>query len=93
MSNTRAISTANGPGSICTRVPLAWIDFEEEMAVVESSTEFVDFWNDILVPKFTKYRHILVGGLGMGYTLAATLDPLRKLSSAFGRRWAISPST
>jgi ubiquinone/menaquinone biosynthesis C-methylase UbiE len=31
--------------------------------VAESSTEFVDFWNDILVPKFTKYRHILVGGL------------------------------
>ena len=28
-----------------------------------SSNEFVDFWNDILVPKFTKYRHILVGGL------------------------------
>lgn len=28
-----------------------------------SSTEFVDFWNDVLVPKFIKYRHILVGGL------------------------------
>jgi len=28
-----------------------------------SSNEFVDFWNDILVPKFTKYRHVLVGGL------------------------------
>ena len=27
------------------------------------STEFVDFWNDILLPKFVKYRHILVGGL------------------------------
>ncbi len=27
------------------------------------STEFVDFWNEILVPKFTKYRHVLVGGL------------------------------
>ncbi len=26
-------------------------------------TEFVDFWNEVLVPKFTKYRHILVGGL------------------------------
>ena len=25
--------------------------------------EFVDFWNEVLVPKFTKYRHILVGGL------------------------------
>ena len=28
-----------------------------------SSNEFVDFWNDVLVPKFVKYRHILVGGL------------------------------
>jgi SAM-dependent methyltransferase len=28
-----------------------------------SSNEFVDFWNDVLVPKFTRYRHILVGGL------------------------------
>jgi ubiquinone/menaquinone biosynthesis C-methylase UbiE len=28
-----------------------------------SSTEFVDFWNDVLVPKFIRYRHILVGGL------------------------------
>jgi SAM-dependent methyltransferase len=27
------------------------------------STEFVDFWNEILLPKFTKYRHILVDGL------------------------------
>ncbi len=28
-----------------------------------ASTEFVDFWNQILVPKFLQYRHILVGGL------------------------------
>ncbi len=27
------------------------------------NTEFVDFWNEILVPKFVRYRHILVGGL------------------------------
>ena len=27
------------------------------------NTEFVDFWNEILVPKFIRYRHILVGGL------------------------------
>src|SRR5690606_34577208 len=30
---------------------------------VEQRSEFVDFWNEILVPKFIKYRHILVGGL------------------------------
>lgn len=27
------------------------------------SNELVDFWNEVLVPKFVKYRHILVGGL------------------------------
>lgn len=29
----------------------------------QQNSEFVDFWNEILVPKFVKYRHILVGGL------------------------------
>jgi len=27
------------------------------------NSEFVDFWNEILVPKFIAYKHILVGGL------------------------------
>ena len=27
------------------------------------NSEFVDFWNEILVPKFITYKHILVGGL------------------------------
>ena len=27
------------------------------------TNEFVDFWNEILVPKFIKYKHVLVGGL------------------------------
>ena len=26
-------------------------------------TEFVQFWNEVLAPKFTAYRHILQGGL------------------------------
>ena len=29
----------------------------------DSDSEFVDFWNEILVPKFIKFKHILVGGL------------------------------
>jgi ubiquinone/menaquinone biosynthesis C-methylase UbiE len=29
----------------------------------EIRNEFVDFWNDILVPKFTRWKHVLVGGL------------------------------
>ena len=27
------------------------------------STEYTDFWNEILVPKFIKYKHVLVDGL------------------------------
>ena len=36
------------------------------MSTLETTTEineFVDFWNEILVPKFIKYKHILVDGL------------------------------
>lgn len=29
----------------------------------EQSTPYVDFWNEILVPKFVRFKHILVGGL------------------------------
>ena len=32
-------------------------------AIEQETNEFVDFWREILVPKFVKYRHILVGGL------------------------------
>src|SRR3954451_4735543 len=28
-----------------------------------SRSQYVDFWNNILVPKFVRWRHILVGGL------------------------------
>lgn len=31
--------------------------------VESSGDEFVDFWNEILVPKFIRYKHILVDGL------------------------------
>ncbi len=30
---------------------------------IEGDTEFVDFWNTVLVPKFIKFKHILVDGL------------------------------
>lgn len=29
----------------------------------EQSSEYVDFWNDVLVPKFICFKHILVGGM------------------------------
>jgi ubiquinone/menaquinone biosynthesis C-methylase UbiE len=32
-------------------------------ATVEHRNEYVDFWNTILVPKFVRWRHILVDGL------------------------------
>ncbi len=30
---------------------------------VETRTEYVDFWNEILVPKFVRWKHIIVDGL------------------------------
>jgi len=30
---------------------------------VSSQNEFVDFWNEILVPKFIRFKHVLVDGL------------------------------
>jgi ubiquinone/menaquinone biosynthesis C-methylase UbiE len=30
---------------------------------IDQSQEYVDFWNEILVPKFVRYRHVLVEGL------------------------------
>lgn len=33
------------------------------MEAVTGDSEFVEFWNEVLVPKFIKYRHILVDGL------------------------------
>lgn len=32
-------------------------------AAPDASTEFVDFWNEVLVPKFIAFKHILVDGL------------------------------
>jgi ubiquinone/menaquinone biosynthesis C-methylase UbiE len=32
-------------------------------AAVQPPSEFVQFWNEILVPKFIRYKHVLVGGL------------------------------
>lgn len=32
-------------------------------ATAAGRNEYVDFWNEVLVPKFRKYKHVLVGGL------------------------------
>lgn len=31
--------------------------------LAEQRNEYVDFWNEVLVPKFTRFKHIIVGGL------------------------------
>lgn len=33
-------------------------------SAIEPRSQYVDFWNTILVPKFNQWRHVLVGGLG-----------------------------
>lgn len=33
------------------------------VTTADQNNEYVDFWNEVLVPKFTRFKHILVGGL------------------------------
>lgn len=33
--------------------------------VAQARSQYVDFWNTVLVPKFNQWRHVLVGGLGL----------------------------
>ncbi len=35
----------------------------EAQAAAQPRSQYVEFWNNILVPKFVRWRHILVGGL------------------------------
>ena len=46
--------------------------------VGESDTDFVKFWNNVLEPKFTKYRHILQGGLSRHSAAIIPNLPLEK---------------
>lgn len=41
-------------------------------------TDFVKFWNSVLEPKFTKYRHILQGGLSRHSAAVIPNLPLKK---------------
>jgi hypothetical protein len=34
-------------------------------SAIEPRSQYVDFWNAILVPKFNLWRHVLVGGLSL----------------------------
>ena len=33
-------------------------------STIGQRSQYVDFWNTVLVPKFNAWRHVLVGGLG-----------------------------
>lgn len=43
---------------------LGELSFMSVASAPAENTEFVDFWNEILLPKFVRFKHILVGGLG-----------------------------
>lgn len=45
---------------------------------MQNDSEFVHFWNEILAPKFIKYRHILVGGLSYHSDAVFPTLPIRK---------------
>ncbi|MGE5168751.1 MAG: class I SAM-dependent methyltransferase [Rudaea sp.] len=47
--------------------------------VVETNDEFTRFWNDVLVPKFERFRNIMLGGLSYHSTV-----PLARLELARG---------
>jgi hypothetical protein len=44
----------------------------------EDDTDFVKFWNSVLEPKFTKYRHILQGGLSRHSAAVIPNLPIKK---------------
>jgi ubiquinone/menaquinone biosynthesis C-methylase UbiE len=38
-------------------------DIQRKESPAQDDSQFVQFWNEVLAPKFVTYRHILVGGL------------------------------
>jgi ubiquinone/menaquinone biosynthesis C-methylase UbiE len=47
----------------------------------EDDTDFVKFWNSVLEPKFTKYRHILQGGLSRHSAAVIPILPIKERMS------------
>ena len=51
------------------------------------TTEFVDFWNEILLPKFVKYKHSTLVNDGSIITdPAGTIQPPRKIGECYDLR-------
>ena len=50
----------------------------EQIGVREQDTEFVRFWNEVLAPKFIRFKHILVGGLSRHSREVLPRLPVRK---------------
>jgi len=44
----------------------------------ENDTDFVKFWNSVLEPKFTRYRHILQGGLSRHSAAVVPTLPIKE---------------
>ncbi len=44
----------------------------------QGDTPFVQFWNEVLAPKFTRFRHILVGGLSRHSEVVFPTLPVRR---------------
>ena len=36
---------------------------DQPIALPPTDTAFVQFWNEVLAPKFIRFKHVLVGGL------------------------------
>ncbi|MCA8879201.1 MAG: class I SAM-dependent methyltransferase [Rhodobacteraceae bacterium] len=53
-----------------------------EAAVMAEDTEFVRFWNDVLGPKFIRFKHVLVDGLSRHSAACLPKLPVRRGDAA-----------
>ncbi len=60
-------------------------------AETQEDTEFVKFWNTVLEPKFTRYRHILQGGLSRHSAAVLPKLPLERAWPC--STWAVAGAT
>ena len=48
-----------------------------KIAPAENQSEVVDFWNEVLAPKFIRFRHVLQGGLSRHSEAVFPVLPIR----------------
>ena len=54
------------------------LDTELDCSAAAEDTPFVEFWNNVLAPKFIRFKHILVGGLTKHSEAVFPILPVRK---------------